>query len=223
MPQTLHCSTCILLAIVRLLMHGARQRVGRWGVCTRGPLPKVPVCPADTLKLNFPAAWTASVLAWGYLEFQDVSLACRTSRLYRCLTWSVGELVAVGVHIVFARPGQAAPLQGEAHIPVHAAQRQLQCCGSNPAKHGSASCTTGFCRAGAVCIAASTSCVTPNPTDVNFCASLSQGYASAAQTTYIQDSLRWIADYFVLCHYADLTFTGQVSFRRTRRTQRGVT
>lgn len=61
----------------------------------------------DTLKLNFPAAWTASVLAWGYLEFQD-------------------------------------------------------------------------------------------------------GYASAAQTTYIQDTLRWIADYFVLCHYADLTFTAQV-------------
>ena len=46
----------------------------------------LPVCPADTLKLNFPAAWTASVLAWGYLEFQDVSPACWPSSLHCCLT-----------------------------------------------------------------------------------------------------------------------------------------
>ena len=28
---------------------------------------------ADHLKLNFPMAWAASVLAWGFIEFQDVS------------------------------------------------------------------------------------------------------------------------------------------------------
>jgi hypothetical protein len=26
---------------------------------------------ADNLKLNFPAAWAATVLAWGYLEFPE--------------------------------------------------------------------------------------------------------------------------------------------------------
>lgn len=30
---------------------------------------------ADHLKLNFPMAWAASVLAWGFIEFQDVSAA----------------------------------------------------------------------------------------------------------------------------------------------------
>jgi hypothetical protein len=27
---------------------------------------------ADHLKLNFPMAWAASTLAWGFIEFQDV-------------------------------------------------------------------------------------------------------------------------------------------------------
>ena len=33
------------------------------------------VVTADHLKLNFPMAWAASVLAWGFIEFQDVSTA----------------------------------------------------------------------------------------------------------------------------------------------------
>jgi len=28
---------------------------------------------ADNLKLNFPAAWAATVLAWGYIEFPEAS------------------------------------------------------------------------------------------------------------------------------------------------------
>ena len=31
------------------------------------------VIAADHLKLNFPMAWAAATLAWGFIEFQDVS------------------------------------------------------------------------------------------------------------------------------------------------------
>ena len=31
------------------------------------------VIAADHLKLNFPMAWSAATLAWGFIEFQDVS------------------------------------------------------------------------------------------------------------------------------------------------------
>lgn len=37
-----------------------------------------------------------------------------------------------------------------------------------------------------------------------------QGYTAAGQTEYALDSLRWIADYFVQNHHADLAFTGQI-------------
>lgn len=37
-----------------------------------------------------------------------------------------------------------------------------------------------------------------------------QGYNDAGQTEYALDSLRWIADYFVKNHHADLAFTGQI-------------
>ncbi|DBA75362.1 TPA: hypothetical protein ACH3X1_010629 [Trebouxia sp. C0004] len=36
------------------------------------------------------------------------------------------------------------------------------------------------------------------------------GYTAAGQTEYALDSLRWIADYFVQNHHADLAFTGQI-------------
>ena len=41
---------------------------------------KLSVLPvtADCLKLNFPAAFSASLLAWGLLEFADVSIALKT-------------------------------------------------------------------------------------------------------------------------------------------------
>ncbi len=84
-----HALNLTLQQLHRPCHHMARQRVGQRSVCARGPLPKVPVCRADTLKLNFPAAWTASVLAWGYLEFQDVSPACQLSSLHGCLTYSL--------------------------------------------------------------------------------------------------------------------------------------
>ena len=32
------------------------------------------VSAADHLKLNFPMAWSAATLAWGFIEFQDVRL-----------------------------------------------------------------------------------------------------------------------------------------------------
>ena len=38
----------------------------------------------------------------------------------------------------------------------------------------------------------------------------SQGYLNAGTQAYLLDSLRWIADYFVECHHADLAFTAQV-------------
>ena len=37
-----------------------------------------------------------------------------------------------------------------------------------------------------------------------------QGYTNADTQAYLLDSLRWIADYFVECHHADLAFTAQV-------------
>jgi hypothetical protein len=38
---------------------------------------------ADHLKMNFPMAWAASVLAWGFIEFQDVS-AIPSAQLKSC-------------------------------------------------------------------------------------------------------------------------------------------
>lgn len=38
-----------------------------------GLLMTVWLLAADHLKMNFPMAWAASVLAWGFIEFQDVS------------------------------------------------------------------------------------------------------------------------------------------------------
>ena len=38
---------------------------------------------ADHLKMNFPMAWAASVLAWGFIEFQDVS-AIPSAQLNAC-------------------------------------------------------------------------------------------------------------------------------------------
>lgn len=39
---------------------------------------------------------------------------------------------------------------------------------------------------------------------------LAQGYVSSGNQDFMLKSLRWIADYFVKCHNADLAFTGQV-------------
>ncbi|KAK9844541.1 hypothetical protein WJX74_003790 [Apatococcus lobatus] len=35
-------------------------------------------------------------------------------------------------------------------------------------------------------------------------------YAAAGQTDYAMSNLRWVADYFVKCHYSDVLFAGQV-------------
>ena len=37
-----------------------------------------------------------------------------------------------------------------------------------------------------------------------------QAYAAAGQTQYAMSNLRWVADYFVKCHYSDVLFAGQV-------------
>lgn len=39
---------------------------------------------------------------------------------------------------------------------------------------------------------------------------LLQGYINSGNQEFMLDNLRWIADYFVKCHHADLAFTGQV-------------
>ena len=36
-----------------------------------------------------------------------------------------------------------------------------------------------------------------------------QGYSQSAQTPYALDNLRWIADYIVKLHYADVEFCAQ--------------
>ena len=46
----------------------------------------VKAAAADFLKLNFPAAFSATLLAWGLIEFQDVSAICPLpSSVPRCL------------------------------------------------------------------------------------------------------------------------------------------
>jgi hypothetical protein len=42
-----------------------------------------------------------------------------------------------------------------------------------------------------------------------------QGFINSGNQDYMLDNLRWIADYFVKCHYAPEVFTGQVGDTNT--------
>lgn len=59
----------------QLQSHGASlsfSNSSAW-ICLHRTSIQAAVAAADFLKLNFPAAFSASLLAWGLIEFQDVS------------------------------------------------------------------------------------------------------------------------------------------------------
>lgn len=59
------------------------------------------VIAADHLKLNFPMAWSAATLAWGFIEFQDVSpcpIFCILHRQVGLFTLICCDEVMPGLH-----------------------------------------------------------------------------------------------------------------------------